>query len=176
MTDDNDTIRQTVNQAYDEALKWAGPQRLICWACGAQATTIGKLVLEHEEARNLPVATDPREVWYLSEWCFHCGTWLRKMALGMTGGTFVFETDRLKGVWDGNHYDCQIVSREVAPDKHATSDKIRMLEGTIKTANVRLGILLDRMAACEEDHPDTHRVTMIEVPAWIEEQKAVLEP
>lgn len=47
--------------------------------------------------------------------------------------------------------------------------------GMLRTATVRLGILRDRMEGCEESHPDTHRVSLLEVPAWIEEQQEVID-
>lgn len=48
---------------------------------------------------------------------------------------------------------------------------LRMLE----TSTVRLGILRDRMEHCDSERPNEekhHSLSMVEVPAWIEEQSA----
>jgi hypothetical protein len=40
-----------------------------------------------------------------------------------------------------------------------------------KKTIIRFEILKGRMQACEEDHPDTHKVSLIEIDGWIDELK-----
>ena len=38
-----------------------------------------------------------------------------------------------------------------------------------KKCKIRFEMLRDRMKACEKEHPDTHKVSLLEIDGWIEE-------
>ena len=50
----------------------------------------------------------------------------------------------------------------------------RTIRDALGRATVRLRICQNRMEACEEEHPDTHRVSLAEIPAWIAEHEQTL--
>ena len=57
----------------------------------------------------------------------------------------------------------------------STLDDVAALRRMLEKATVRLGILRDRMEACDAEHETkTHGLSLFEVPGWIEEQEAVL--
>ena len=65
------------------------------------------------------------------------------------------------------------VNREVK--SHISQERQLAQEEIIKKTIIRFQILLDRMMACEEDHPDTHRVSLKEIPEWISELKSQIK-
>jgi hypothetical protein len=54
------------------------------------------------------------------------------------------------------------------------SERIRALAEMLDTATTRLEVALGRMRACRAEVPDAHAVSMLEIPAWIEEQRRTL--
>ena len=60
----------------------------------------------------------------------------------------------------------------------AVGSELTRLRAMLGKATVRLGIVRDRMEACEADRPATHdhshALSLFEIPAWIEEQSSLL--
>ena len=48
---------------------------------------------------------------------------------------------------------------------------MRDLKRELLAARVRLEICFGRMQACHQKNPEEHQVSMLELPAWIEEMK-----
>jgi hypothetical protein len=67
---------------------------------------------------------------------------------------------------------CRALDERIAALVRERDELSRMLE----TATVRLEICRDRFAGCEEDSPGSHPVSLLEIPGWIEEQRAALTP
>ena len=50
---------------------------------------------------------------------------------------------------------------------YKTFNEVR--EEVVRKTKIRFEILQGRMEACEKDHPDTHKVSLKEIPSWIGE-------
>jgi hypothetical protein len=64
----------------------------------------------------------------------------------------------------------ELIRQRIYWQKRVTQKVREALEKNI----IRFEILLGRFQACENDHPDTHKVSLREIPAWIKEQHAAL--
>jgi hypothetical protein len=53
--------------------------------------------------------------------------------------------------------------------------KLERARLALRTAATRLEICLARMRACREEWPEAHAVSMIELPAWIENTRKAAE-
>jgi hypothetical protein len=76
----------------------------------------------------------------------------------------------------------QVVADDLAVEVQKAWSRIAQLEGEnsalqrmLEKATTRIGILRDRMEACDAEHPtQSHGLSLDEAPAWIEEQRALL--
>lgn len=72
--------------------------------------------------------------------------------------------------------DSEGLLESVAQALAASRSEVERLREALTLAITRLGICRDRFDGCDQRHPGEHGLSLLEVPDWIDEGRAALEP